>query len=80
MPREGAIFFSDLIGKFDMLRVECPKCGRLGRYRLPLLVGQYGRNEKVFAFLDEIAADCPRNLKPDYDPCAVQCPDLPKVV
>jgi hypothetical protein len=23
MPRDGAIIFSDLIGKLDMLRVEC---------------------------------------------------------
>jgi len=26
-PRDGAIIFGDLIGKLDMLRVECPKCG-----------------------------------------------------
>jgi hypothetical protein len=31
MPRDGAIIFSDLIGKLDMVRVECPKCGRAGR-------------------------------------------------
>jgi hypothetical protein len=31
MPREGAIIFGDLIGKLDMLRVECLKCGRAGR-------------------------------------------------
>ena len=24
MPRDGAIIFSDLIGKLDMLRVSCP--------------------------------------------------------
>ena len=28
MPRDGAIVFSDLIGKLDMLRVACEKCGR----------------------------------------------------
>jgi hypothetical protein len=28
MPRDGAIIFSDLIGKLDVLRVECQKCGR----------------------------------------------------
>jgi len=27
MPREGAIIFGDLIGKLDLLRIECPKCG-----------------------------------------------------
>jgi hypothetical protein len=33
MPRDGAIIFNDLIGKLDVLRIECPKCGRSGRYR-----------------------------------------------
>jgi hypothetical protein len=28
MPRDGAITFSDLVGKLDMLRVACDKCGR----------------------------------------------------
>ena len=28
MPRDGAIIFSDLIGKLDQIRVACDKCGR----------------------------------------------------
>jgi hypothetical protein len=36
MPRDGAIIFSDLIGKSDVLRVECAKCGRSGRYRVAI--------------------------------------------
>ena len=32
MPRDGAIVFSDLIGKLDVLRVTW--CKRVGRYRL----------------------------------------------
>ena len=35
MPRDGAIIFSDLIGKLDMLRVTCAKCGRDGCYGSP---------------------------------------------
>jgi hypothetical protein len=35
MPR-GAILFGNLIGKLDVLRVQCPKCGRAGQYRLAL--------------------------------------------
>jgi hypothetical protein len=27
MPRGGAIIFSDLISKLDVLRVSCDKCG-----------------------------------------------------
>jgi hypothetical protein len=32
IPRDGAIIFSDLIGKLDALEVACDKCGRKGRY------------------------------------------------
>ena len=28
MPRDGAIIFSDLIGKLELIRVACDKCGR----------------------------------------------------
>ena len=38
MPRDGAIIFNDLIGKLDVLRVACAKCGRDGRYRLDRLI------------------------------------------
>lgn len=38
MPRDGAIIFSDLIGKLDVLRVACAKCSRAGRYRLDSLI------------------------------------------
>ena len=34
MPRDGAIIFSDLIGKLDLLLVSCAKCGRDGCYGL----------------------------------------------
>jgi hypothetical protein len=34
MPRDGATIFGDLIGKLDVLRVACNKCGRAGRCRL----------------------------------------------
>jgi hypothetical protein len=48
VPRDDAIIFSDLIGKLDMLRIECPKCGRSGRYRFTDLITRYGRDEKLF--------------------------------
>jgi len=46
MPRDGAIIFGDLIGKLDLLRVECPKCGRSGRYRLADLLMRYWPERK----------------------------------
>jgi hypothetical protein len=38
MPRDGAIIFRDLVGKLDVLNVECDKCGRRGRYHLRRLI------------------------------------------
>jgi hypothetical protein len=38
MPRDRVIIFGDLIGKLDMLRVSCDKCGRDGCYGLAKLI------------------------------------------
>ena len=43
MPCDGAIIFSDLIGKLDMLRVSCETCGRDGCYGLARLIEKRGR-------------------------------------
>jgi hypothetical protein len=55
MPRDGAIIFSDLIGKLDVLRVACA-----GRYRLDRLIKYRGREAKLIDWLDEITTDCPK--------------------
>ena len=34
MPRDGAIIFADLIGKLDVLRIECVRCGHSGQYHV----------------------------------------------
>jgi hypothetical protein len=47
MPRDGAIIFADLIGKLDMLRVACGKCGRDGCYGLHRLIDRRGRDAKL---------------------------------
>jgi len=47
MPRDGAIIFSDLVGKLGVLRVSCETCGRDGRYGLGRLIRVYGRNAKL---------------------------------
>jgi len=81
MPREGAIIFSDLIGKLDDLRVLCPTCGRSGRYRLQALIASRGRDGKVIDWLDEISADCPTKAAHSLsDQCGVRCPYLPRVL
>jgi len=79
MPREGAIIFRDLVGKLEVLRVECDKCGRKGQYRLDRLIEQYGIDAKLFDWEPE--ADCPRKQAKNLnDICGVRCPDLSKVV
>ena len=81
MPRDGATIFGDLIGKLDILRVSCDKCGRNGRYRLSRLIQDRGRDAKVTDWLDQITADCPKRATVSWhDRCRARCPDLPKVL
>jgi hypothetical protein len=62
MPRDGAIVLSDLIGKLDVLRVACAKCGRAGRYRLDHLIESRGRDAKIVDWLAEPTAQCPKKI------------------
>ena len=81
MPRDGAIIFRDIAGKLAVLRVECDKCGRFGRYRVDRLIERYGIDAKLFDWSDEITANCPRKIAKNlYDACGARCPDLSKVV
>jgi hypothetical protein len=47
MPRPLGTTFADLLGKLQMLRVECSKCGRFGRYPLHRLIDQHGGNGTI---------------------------------
>jgi hypothetical protein len=81
MPRDGAIIFSDLTGKLEVLYVHCEKCTRAGRYRLHRLIEERGRNAKLIDWLDEITADCPKKSAHNWnDQCAARCPDLARVL
>jgi hypothetical protein len=81
MPRDGAIIFSDLIGKLDVLRVACDKCGRDGFYGLGRLVHQRGRDAKLIDWLDELTAECPKKIAHNMnDPCGARCRDLARVL
>ena len=81
MPRDGAIIFSDLIGKLGLLRVSCEKCGRDGSYSLGRLIRERGSNAKLIDWLDVITADCPKKIAHDMnDPCGAKCPQLPRVL
>jgi hypothetical protein len=81
MPSDRAIIFSDLIGKLDVLRVSCEKCGREGSYQLNGLIDRRGRDGKVIDWLDEVTAECPKKIARDMnDPCGAQCRDLARAL
>jgi hypothetical protein len=54
----GAIILADLIGKLDLLRVACEKCGRDGCYGLNRLIERRSRNAKLIDWLDEKSQFC----------------------
>ena len=47
MPRDGAIIFTDLIGKLEMLHVTCDKCERDGCYMLARFIRNRGRDANL---------------------------------
>jgi hypothetical protein len=81
MPRDGSFTPADLIGKLTVLRVECGKCGRFGRYPVAKLAEKIGMDGKLTNWLYELTKDCPRKRSASIsDQCHARCPDLPKVV
>ena len=82
MPRDGAIIFVDLIGKLDVLRVSCDKCGRDGCYGLAKLIDKRGRHGKIVDWLEELTADCPKkkSLLSMSDRCGAKFPQMPRVL
>ena len=72
MPRDGAIIFADLIGKLDVLRVSCEKCGRDGHYILVRLIRKRGRDGKLINWIDEVTAECSKRIANNMnDQCGV---------
>ena len=81
MPRDGAIIFGDIQSKLSVLRVNCSKCPRQGRYIVPRLIKAHGVNAKLIDWLDVITAECPKKAAHNTnDQCGARCPDLPKVL
>ena len=75
------LVFGDIQGKLDVLRVECTKCDRKGRYSVAKLVAKHGRNGNLSKWREQLNADCPkRDAHSLQDRCDVVCPDLPKVL
>ena len=42
------LVFGDIEGKLDVLRVECTKCDRKGRYTVAKLIAKHGRKGNMF--------------------------------
>jgi hypothetical protein len=58
MPLDGTI--GGLVGSLDVLRVECPTCGRQGRYRVARLIEELGPWYRLTDWLSERTRDCPQ--------------------
>jgi hypothetical protein len=72
--------FGDIEGKVDMLRVECTKCQRKGRYNVAKLIAKYGRDGNMAKWKEQLNGDCPKRDARIYERCDLICPDLPKVL
>jgi hypothetical protein len=52
--------FGDLEGKLDVLRVECSRCQRKGRYSVAKLIEKYGRRGNMMKWKEQLNGDCPK--------------------
>jgi len=74
------LVFGDIEGKLDVLRVECTKCARKGRYHVHKLIEKHGRNGNMTVWRDMLKADCPKRDGRLHDRWGLICPDLSKVL
>jgi hypothetical protein len=73
MPGDGTI--GGLLGKVDVLRVECPTCGRYGRHPVAHLVIELGPGYRLADWLSKRTADCPQKKQAGAT-CGAVMPDL----
>jgi hypothetical protein len=66
-----------LVGKLEVLRLECPISGRQGRYKVAHLLEELGPGARLTDWLHERTADCPQK-SPDGPTraCGAVMPDL----
>jgi hypothetical protein len=74
LPR-GYLTFGDIEGKLDVLRVECTKCDRKGRYHVHKLIERYGRNDNMMKWREMLDADCPKRDARMHDRSDLVCPE-----
>ena len=76
----GHVVFGDIEGKLDVLRVECTRCDRKGRYSVAKLIEKHGRKGNLMVWREILNGDCPKRDGRVHDRCDLICPDLPKVL
>jgi hypothetical protein len=75
------LVFGDIEGKLAVLRVECMRCERKGRYNVRKLIEKYRRKGHMMKWRELLNADCPkRDATALHDRCDLICPDLPRVL
>ena len=73
--------FGDIAGKLEMLRVECTRCPRKGRYSVAKLIAQHGLHGNMSKCVSDLRGDCPKRNAPHlHERCDLICPDLRKVL
>jgi hypothetical protein len=64
-----------------VLRAECRKCRRKGRYQVRKLIAKYDRHGDMMKWREQLNGDCPRrDAHSLQERCDLICPDLPKVL
>jgi hypothetical protein len=76
----GYVVFGDIEGKLDVLRVECTKCDRKGRYIVAKLIEKNGRKGNLMVWREMLNGHCPKRDGRLNDRCDLVCPDLPRVL
>jgi hypothetical protein len=81
MAHRDYLAFGDIEAKLDMLRVECTRCPRVGRYSVAKLIASHGREGNMAEWLWGLKQDCPRREAHMFaERCDLRCPDMPKVL
>jgi hypothetical protein len=66
-----------MVGKLLVLRIECPTCGRQGRYHVARLLAELGPGYRLTDWLSERTADCPQMGQTGVTrACGAVMPDL----
>jgi hypothetical protein len=75
--RDAMITFSDLEGQLDVLRVDCDRCSRHGRYPVSKLIKDHGGDAKLGEWFSKLTKDCPqKNQSGVARACDAVMPDL----